>query len=117
MTSQGPSADLPARGQEGEDGRGHGWPRPRIHLSPPYQLRDVPTSSDEKKFNGIPFQRSSPIPLFPLLAFPRYEAGFRVRTFLVGARSGSGSYRYFDYVKLYKQGKNIFKIEVLHIFR
>jgi len=31
--------------------------------------------------------------------------------------TGSGSYRYFGFVKLYKQGKNIFKIELLHIFR
>ena len=31
--------------------------------------------------------------------------------------TGSGSYRYFGYVKLYKQGKNILKIEVSHIFR
>jgi len=31
--------------------------------------------------------------------------------------TGSGSYRYFDNVKLYKQGKNILKIEVSHIFR
>jgi len=30
---------------------------------------------------------------------------------------GSGSYRFFGNVKLYKQGKNILKIEVLHIFR
>ena len=29
----------------------------------------------------------------------------------------SGSYRYSGNVKLYKQGKNILKIEVLHIFR
>ena len=29
----------------------------------------------------------------------------------------SGSYRYFGNVKLYKQGKNILKIELLHIFR
>ena len=31
--------------------------------------------------------------------------------------SGSGSYRYFGNVKLYKQGKNILKIEISHIFR
>ena len=31
--------------------------------------------------------------------------------------TGSGSYRYFDNVKLYKQGKTILKIEVLKIFR
>ena len=31
--------------------------------------------------------------------------------------TGSGSYRYFGYVKLYKQGKNVFKIELLHIFK
>ena len=31
--------------------------------------------------------------------------------------TGSGSYRYFGNKKLYKQGKNILKIEVLHIFR
>jgi len=31
--------------------------------------------------------------------------------------NGSGSYRYFGNVKLYKQRKNILKIEVLHIFR
>ena len=31
--------------------------------------------------------------------------------------TGSGSYRYFGNVKLYKQGKNILKIEVSHIFR
>ena len=30
--------------------------------------------------------------------------------------TGSGSYRYFGNVKLYKQGKNILKIELLHIF-
>ena len=29
----------------------------------------------------------------------------------------TGSYRYFGYVKLYTQGKNILKIESLHIFR
>ena len=32
-------------------------------------------------------------------------------------RFGSGSYRYFRNVKLYKQGKNILKKERLHIFR
>ena len=31
--------------------------------------------------------------------------------------TGSGSYRYFGNVKLFKQGKNILKIELLHIFR
>ena len=31
--------------------------------------------------------------------------------------TGSGSYRCFGNVKLYKQEKNILKIEVLHIFR
>jgi len=31
--------------------------------------------------------------------------------------TGSGSNRYFGNVKFYKQGKNILKIEVLHIFR
>ena len=40
---------------------------------------------------------------------------FRIRTFLV--RTGFGSYQYFGFVKLYKQGKNIFKIELLHIFK
>ena len=44
----------------------------------------------------------------------------RIRTILVRKIfSGSGSYRYFGNVKLYKQGKNkkYFKKEVLHIFR
>ena len=31
--------------------------------------------------------------------------------------TGSVSYRYFGNVKLYKQGKNMLKIEVIHIFR
>ena len=31
--------------------------------------------------------------------------------------TGSGSYQYFGNVKLYKQGQNIFKIELLHSFR
>ena len=39
------------------------------------------------------------------------------RMIFTGSESGSGSYRYFGYVRLYKQGKNISKIERLHIFR
>ena len=43
-------------------------------------------------------------------------------SFLVGSGAkkispGSGSYRYFGYVKLYKQEKGILKTELLHIFR
>ena len=38
-----------------------------------------------------------------------------IRTIFTG--SVFGSYRHFGYVKLYKQGKNILKIELLHIFR
>ena len=34
-----------------------------------------------------------------------------------GSESGSGSYRCFGNVKLYKQGKIFLKIEALHIFR
>jgi len=53
------------------------------------------------------------------------QAGFRIRSDsdLFGrirkifTGSVSGSYRYFGYVKLYKKGKNILKIELLHIFR
>ena len=41
----------------------------------------------------------------------------RIGKIFTGSLSGSGSYRYFDNVKLYKQGSNILKIEVLHIFR
>ena len=41
----------------------------------------------------------------------------RIRKIFAGSGSISGSYRYLGNVKFYKQGKNIFKIEVLHIFR
>ena len=66
----------------------------------------------------------------PLIRFPRSLLGTRVadpdpdlfgqswiRKIFTGSVSGSGSYWYFGNVKLYKQGKNILKIEVLHIFR
>ena len=41
----------------------------------------------------------------------------RIRSRIRKIFTGSGSYRYFDNVKLNKQGINILKIEVLHIFR
>ena len=41
----------------------------------------------------------------------------RIRKIFTGSVLGSGSYRYFGYVKLNKQGKNILKIQLIHIFR
>ena len=41
----------------------------------------------------------------------------RIRIRIGKIFTGSGSYWYFGNVKLYKQGKNMLKTEVLHIFR
>ena len=51
--------------------------------------------------------------------FGRIRIRSRIRKIFTGSGSvsGSGSYRYFSNVKLYKQGQNILKIEVSHIFR
>ena len=51
------------------------------------------------------------------VADPDLFGRIRIRKIFTGTVSGSGSYQYFGNVKLYKQGKNIFKKEVLHIFR
>ena len=50
-----------------------------------------------------------------------FKAGLRIRTFLVGSGKFSPDPDpigiYFGYVKVFKQGKNILNIELLHIFR
>ena len=53
--------------------------------------------------------------LIPRVADPDLFGRIRIRKIFTG--SWSISYWYFGYVQLYKQGKNIWKITLLHIFR
>ena len=49
------------------------------------------------------------------VADPDPELFGQIRKIFTG--TGSGSYRYFGNLKLYKQGKNILKIELLRILK
>ena len=107
--------------------------RPRLSASLAWPVRSAPTSASlsfsfscnrrqisltgELRDSGPNHfeSRYLPVPTVPIGRVADPDLFGRIRIWNIF--TGSGSYRYFGNVKLYKQGKNILKIVGLHICR